>query len=269
MEKREFFSHFAGRITFQTFDDKGKDRSLIKVIHYDRGNPNGLLDRLHAMNERGGGVYWCVNETNGKGRKASDVIKIRACYADLDGAPLARTLEYKPSLVVESSPGKYHAYWFTNDVPIEAFTAMQKNIIRHTGSDPAIHDLSRVLRVPGFYHQKSSTPFLTKMCGGSGDIFTYRDLVAFFPPQQVKKWSSPRYHVDKCPQSQTDFKGKYGASEGERNFHIAKIVGGMIKRGMPWSYIESEALKDGMSSVPPLSETEIRATLKSLQRYAK
>lgn len=268
-KQQEFFSHFRGRLTFQTFDDKGKDKSMTRVIHYDRGNPHGMLESLFKMNKIGIGIYFCVNETNGNGRKAADVIKIRACYADLDGAPLSKSLEYKPSLVVESSPGRYHCYWLTDDTPIEAFTAMQKNIIRHLGSDPAVHDLSRVLRVPWFYHNKG-TPFLARLCGGSGERFTYRDLVSFFPPQQVKKWSSPRYHADKCPQSQTGFKGKLGcAGNGERNNYVMRRIGGMMKRGLDWQTVVDEATREGLACTPPLDVSEINSILNSAKRYRR
>jgi hypothetical protein len=67
---------------------------------------------------------------------------------------------YLPHLVVESSPGRFHAYWSIYNCPIEEFSDIQKLLAEKFSGDPQVHDLSRCMRLPGFYHLKSS-PFLT------------------------------------------------------------------------------------------------------------
>jgi hypothetical protein len=195
-----------------------------------------------------------------------NIKKVRAVFADLDGAPLDPTLEYHPSLIVESSPGRYHTYWFTEDTPLNGFTILQKNIIRIFKSDPAVHDLPRVLRVPGFYHMKGK-PFLSRVCGGSGEVFNYRELVSYFPPERVPQWSAKRYKLNGGLVATGEFKGSYGAKDGDRNEHVLKIIGGMIKRGCKWDYIVAEAFKDGHACTPPLEDKEINAILKSARKY--
>ena len=54
---------------------------------------------------------------------------------------------------------------------------------------------------------------------------------------------------------------------GERNEHVLKIIGGMIKRGCKWDYITEEAFKDGRACNPPLDDKEIEAILKSASKY--
>lgn len=82
-------------------------------------------------------------------------------FADTDGAPIEPLLDasLKPHVVVESSPEKYHVYWFVSDLSLDEFTEIQKAIAKRFGTDPKVSDLSRVLRVPGFYHLKKK-PFL-------------------------------------------------------------------------------------------------------------
>ncbi|MBK7793121.1 MAG: hypothetical protein IPJ62_11745 [Betaproteobacteria bacterium] len=48
---------------------------------------------------------------------------MRAVFLDLDGAPLAPVLAagLEPHIVVESSPGKFHVYWQTDDCPLDQF----------------------------------------------------------------------------------------------------------------------------------------------------
>jgi hypothetical protein len=113
--------------TFQTFDDDRdrKDETLVRVF-------NGTLDqhwrKLCNLNAEGAGIYVTVNRTDGKGRTAKNIVEIRALFVDLDGAPLDPVTQYKlpPHFVVESSPGKFHAYWRVSDVTLELFEDVQK-----------------------------------------------------------------------------------------------------------------------------------------------
>lgn len=146
--------------TFQTFDDdaKRKSKSLAHVLH---GTLADHWNQLCALNKAGAGVYITVNETDLKGRKAENVTRIRAVFVDLDGAPLPPVLKKPlPHIVVESSPKRWHAYWRVNGMPLDAkeYREVQRQLVRKFKSDPAIVDLPRVLRLPGFVHQKGK-PF--------------------------------------------------------------------------------------------------------------
>jgi hypothetical protein len=134
-------------------------------------------------------------------------------------------------------------------------------------SDPKVHDLPRVVRIPGFYHHKKD-PFLSKVYGGTGRIYTYRGLVDMFPPAKVQPFASKvRYIHGKVQPIDGEFRGQYGAIDGERNDHVMRRIGGMIKAGRSWDYIESEVWKEAQACSPPLSETETKHLLKSGRRY--
>jgi hypothetical protein len=262
----DFFNLFSGIKTIQTFDDKGANPSLARIFHFDGKIKERMARLLRVINTEGAGIYMCITETNGKGRRLSNMVRIRAVFADLDGAPMDKALKFNPSLIVESSPGRYHCFWMTTDTPLNGFSALQKNIARHVDGDPKVHDIPRVMRVPGFYHNKK-TPFLSRVCGGSGEVFKYRELVEWFPPEHVPQWSSKRYKLEKGLVASNGFRGNYGVGNGERNAHVLKIIGGMIKRGCTWDYIMSEAFRDGRACEPPLDDKEIQSILNSAQRY--
>jgi hypothetical protein len=264
---QDYFSYFDGIKTIQTFSDSKTNNSLAQIFHFDIFDYE-VAEVLVKMNIKGAGIYMTINETDGKGRRKHNVTRIRAVFADLDTVPLSVVNGYAPSIIVETSPNRFHCYWLAKDVPLEAFTPMQKNLIRIFGSDPIVHDLPRVLRVPGYYHQKRD-PFLSNICGGSEEIYSYKRLVQMFPPQQVKQWSAKKYHLDTSHKGIVagGFKGVYGASNGLRNSHVLSRIGGMLKRGCAWDYIEAEALKEGHACSPPLEDLEIRAILKSARRY--
>jgi hypothetical protein len=44
-----------------------------------------VLQQPARLNAGGAGVYVTVNQTNGKGRKATDIVRVRALFVDLDG----------------------------------------------------------------------------------------------------------------------------------------------------------------------------------------
>ncbi len=284
-QRKQFLSKLPGVKTFQTFPDNknGLSHQDVKFltrqvsIHENQYPVDGdinsdepymnikIIFGLEKLNERGAGVFVTINETDGKGRKISNITKVRAVFADFDGEPLPDTFDLEPSMIIESSPGKWHVYWMVEDYPKESFGVIQTSIAKKLGSDPVVKDLSRVMRVPGFYHNKKE-PFMTRIVESSDLIYSYEEIVDAFPPIPVKQWSAPQYQTP--VQYTGEFKGRYGASEGERNQHLAHRIGGMIKRGLSWLEIESEAYKEAQACNPQLSERETQAVLKSMRRYA-
>jgi hypothetical protein len=148
---------------FRTFDDNHDrdDKTLLRTFY---GTFVQHAAELQRLNSKGAGVFVTINATDGIGRKAENIRRIRAAFADLDGAPLAPVLKGKlpPHIIVKSSPGKFHVYWRVEGMALQDFSAVQKAIIRRFDSDPTIHDLPRVMRLPGFFHCKRE-PFLIRM----------------------------------------------------------------------------------------------------------
>lgn len=148
-------------VTWQTFDDDEdrKDLRLARIMH---GTDQSVLDELDKLQKQGAGVFLMVNEGDGKGRSAKNVIRVRALFVDLDGSPIDPVKEHDPDLIIESSPGRYHAYWLIPDCSLQKFRETQKALAAKFDGDPVVHDLCRVMRVPGYLHQKSE-PFITRI----------------------------------------------------------------------------------------------------------
>jgi len=166
----------ATRFTFQSFDDDvdRNDKSLTHIIH---GSLEQCQARLRRLNNAGAGIFVTINATDFKGRKAENIVRVRAIYADLDGAPLEPVLaaRLQPHVIVESSANRFHCYWLVGDgMPLEDFGAVQLAVIERFNSDRSVHDLPRVMRVPGFVHAKvkngiRSNPFLTRIISTHDD----------------------------------------------------------------------------------------------------
>lgn len=156
-----------GVFTFQTFDDSPTKRpALAKVLH---GTFAAHETELLHLNALGAGVFVMVNEGDGvvhpgkrTCRAEPSVIRVRSLFGDLDGAPIEPVVPFSPDIVVESSPGRWHAYWLVNDCPLADFKKRQQQIAAKFDGDLKVCDLPRVMRLPGFFHQKA-TPFMTTL----------------------------------------------------------------------------------------------------------
>lgn len=155
----------AEKFHFRTFDDRGRGGGK---------NYAGALDDvavdLQLDNGNGRGVFVVVNEG---GHKADEIRRVRALFADFDnGSALnlprgAFASIGEPHVVVQSSRGNIHAYWLVDGLAPGEFKSMQQAIAQQFGSDPSVCDLPRVMRLPGFFHQKYE-PIPVKMIHESG-----------------------------------------------------------------------------------------------------
>ncbi len=128
------------------------------------GNLDGklkeVLPQLQRANSAGGGAFVVINEG---GQKNGEITRVRAVFADTDGAPVEPIIDaLKPHIVVETSPQKYHVYWLVADFPLDLFKPVQLAIATQFGTDESVNDLSRVMRMPGIYHNKAE-PFLSSI----------------------------------------------------------------------------------------------------------
>lgn len=178
----------AGEFTFQTFPDnpalKGQD--LTRVLN---GPFAEHRDELARLNQAGAGVFVTVNATDGKGRKTENIKAIRAVFIDLDGAPLPESWEIEPHIIIESSLGRYHAYWLISEgFPPAQFEAVQKALADRYGGDQSVCDLPRVMRIPGFVHQKKE-PFQSRILRNWSEEprYTPEQIFTAFPPVSESK----------------------------------------------------------------------------------
>lgn len=168
--------------TFQVADDL-KTRKAPHLARQFHGSLAQHWDVLCHLNNQGAGVFVCVNETDGRRRKAENIIRIRAVWQEQD-RPGCPELPVTPHVVVESSPGKHHRYVLIDDCPLEAFQGIQERLVESYGSDPDAKDIARVLRLPGLFHMKKpDRPHLVRIVAESGELpLPYEEARRIFPP---------------------------------------------------------------------------------------
>ena len=216
-----------GRLTFQTFDDSGKGRTarpaLCQVFHGSISDAY-IQARLVSLNRKGAGIFWQVQQSSGDWRGLKSIVGIRLAYVDLDGSPLDKVFAapLSPRFILETSPGHYHAYWpvfpfaLIRDAEtgkldidqVELVTGTLGTLADRLGGDPAVANLDRVMRVPGFYHLKDpSHPHLSRVIQddpSSQDAPRIDELCAALgiTPKDRKKHAKAHRSVFDAPPSQ-------------------------------------------------------------------
>lgn len=253
--------------SFQTFSDKRKNARLARVLHGSLAKHAG---ELRWRNGRGAGIFVCVNKTDGKGRKAENIKAVRAYFADLDGVPLEPVLAgpLKPHCIIESSPGRWHAYWWISGAPLTEFKRVQQALAQRFGADPAVCDLPRVMRIPGFRHQKAE-PFQSRIVElHDFPRYTHADFVAAFGidtthPVASKAASSaasaPKKAVHRLPTA---------IPQGERTTTLLRLAGAFVRKGIVGDELNTRMQRiNAERCQPPLDAREVDAIAARAMSY--
>jgi len=141
------------------------------------GELSELRPRLEAYNQVGYNVFFTVNRTDGRGRRAENITEARFCFSDLDnGLPAKWPLQ--PTLLVESSPNRYQAYFRLEAgcTDFKQWAAVQRAVVKETGGDSNAQDLARILRVPGFINHKRTPTHKVHVYYFIDKTYTLEDL---------------------------------------------------------------------------------------------
>ncbi len=186
----------ADQFTFQTFDDdkSRKDKTLALVLNGSFKQHKAQLAQLNSM---GAGVFVTVNETNLTGRKIENMLRPRVVFIEDDngGAPNPEGLE--PHIVVQSSDShKQHRYFLIDDatgMDWQEWDGVQERMVLEYFSDPNAKDRTRVLRLPGFYHQKDqANPLLVRIIHESGQLaYQWEKIKRHIPPMAAREAQQP------------------------------------------------------------------------------
>jgi hypothetical protein len=157
----DHFITFQGLLESPEAKSARPQRRTARIAH---GRLEELVTRLLAWSQAGCGVFWMVNRGDGAGRAAKNVKQVRAVFVDLDGAPIepVQSWAFAPHAVVETSAGRWHAYWKVIDCSFDEFAELQTALIKHFNGDQTVKDLPRLMRVPGFANLKGQ-PFRARL----------------------------------------------------------------------------------------------------------
>lgn len=292
-EAEKFLSLFDGLITFQTFDDSGQRKELAR---HTSSPLEKIRESISRLNNAGAGVFFMVNEGDGKGRKNANVVRVRALFIDIDkpgeeGDPESLVRQVlrqcgecgvEPSVVVESSARKFHCYWLVREgsCSVEEFSGMQVALarkFREFGADPSVKDPARVMRVPGFWHMKhAESPFLVKVHGEINPVvYDARNLVKALGLEVRGSGEGGMADIhtgygsgaEGGSGSERVRRGLGGESEGNRNVGLFRYGCSLRAKRLAVDEIEALMLEKAGSCNPPLAVSEVSVILSQVLKY--
>lgn len=170
----QYIELLAGRedslVGWRLISDSRKGR-----VHCIGSNLKDITPRLETSQDQGYGVFITLNELvidnfQPTMKQTGDKIRaLRACAIDADGRKLPKKWPLTPNFLMIRDDTHWHAYWLlaTTDRMIankSRWSNLQYTLALYFETDTAIHDVGRILRVPGTWHIKDIThPILTKL----------------------------------------------------------------------------------------------------------
>jgi hypothetical protein len=179
-----------GLQTFQLFCDRQSGLPAL-TFHGSFSEHVRTLGRLNAAKSYG--VFFAVNQTDGLGRSAGHIRRVRSYFVDIDTIPhpsdkvmTARRLsllDVPPSAVVLSANG-LHAYWYAKpgeSLDRHEYSLTNKHLIHRFAGDKAAKDIARVLRVPQFRHHKGNPFLVMVLFENASRLYSAAELREAFP----------------------------------------------------------------------------------------
>lgn len=154
------------------------------------------------------GIFWTVNEFSGA-RTKDNLKKINSWYIDLDGNKESIIEKLNeglyPSYVVETKNG-FHAYFYALDAKPENYKEVQERLIDFYDADANAKDVTRVLRVPGFYHWKDpKNPYLVQTVWHKEHYYSEKDMLFFYPSSDDEDYiESQKSNIKRVISFETD-----------------------------------------------------------------
>jgi len=112
-----------------------------------------------------------IQKGTNHGTTLEDIAAINCVFADIDDKDFnssatehIKSIDPRPSVIISSGSG-FHLYWLLDEpfildsnFKVEIARSLQEQWAPYVGGDKAVHDLARILRLPGTYNYKHDTP---------------------------------------------------------------------------------------------------------------
>ena len=164
---------------------KNSDRLIQRIATAEQVASRRFLAWLHFENAHGGNVYVSMNplKPDSHGRTKPDIAVVRHIYLDLDrdgAGTLERILDDtalpEPSYALGTSIDKFQVVWKVEGFGISDAEHLQRILAIKHDADRAATDVTRVLRIPGFFNWKYDPPYWVRAMRLSDQIYCPSDF---------------------------------------------------------------------------------------------
>lgn len=169
--------------------------SSIKTADFDKL----CRDKLYFVNSNGYGVWFVVNGCGQNDNSVLESGKYKSIYIEWDDISFREMFERLkkfpliPSTLIITKKS-LHVYWFSKDGDSKAFRTIQKRMIAYFGSDKTIHNESRVMRIPGFFHNKDKkNPVMVRLLRFCPELRYTQDQIISALDEVAPELETPSY----------------------------------------------------------------------------
>jgi len=132
-------------------------------------------------------IYWCVHgfskncvDSDGVPRRKKEYAVLpKMLWADLDEAD-PRKMKPRPTIAIESSPGRFVGLWLTNKTIEES---LNRRLTYHLDADHGGWDLTQVLRVPGTVNYKYTSTPRVRLLWDDGPMWDVKAIEKLLPDE--------------------------------------------------------------------------------------
>jgi archaellum biogenesis ATPase FlaH len=133
-----------------------------------------ILDNEHKN------IYFCPHGFNRRSRSKTEAVLPNLLWADLDFAD-PRKLKLKPTIAIESSPGRFVGIWVLKGTMTESMNRRMSYMI---DADHGGWDLTQALRMPGTRNYKYKSEPRVKGMWDDGRTYSIKQIEAALPPEE-------------------------------------------------------------------------------------
>jgi hypothetical protein len=154
----------------------------------------------------GWGIFLFVNDG---GHNDGSITRVRALFIDQDNYKPGVTPDWHmmPDFICRCSETRHHAFWLVADCPVDKFREFNSRLAHYYGSDPAVCNPARVMRLPGSIHQKGEpveVELIPMRSEFDGDAYTVDQVMQGIPELPRTEPKAPG-ETDGKPVSRADF----------------------------------------------------------------
>jgi len=190
-------------------------------------------------------IYFCAHGFNRRNRQKGDAVMPPCLWADLDHVD-PRKISPKPTIAIESSPGRYVGLWlFKNKKPpeLEYGESLNRRLTYHLGCDKGGWDITQVLRMPGTRNFKYNSQPRVRLLWDDGPVWPIGKLEQMLPPDPHARGVESEGDLD--PAEVFSQYAKKLPSWVRRELTATRRVGKHDRSEMLWK-LENECIEVGM-----------------------
>lgn len=173
------------------------------LVEYRLLYPGGRVDRIYSpaadievtagelrkANDAGANVYFGAHPRAGKDGTAAGVKSAQVFFADFDNVAEETTVMAKlevggipePTVVV-STGGGFHCWWrLDRPLDVDRWRLFERAIVHKSGADPAVKDVARIMRLPGYVNTKPNRGQVAEVTSFSKVVYPTGSIGSLFP----------------------------------------------------------------------------------------